>query len=82
MFDPRSFIVPDQPRSDGSGTDKASAPAPQRGPSKGLFKPWLHSGGDRPCVCGHEAAAHMHFRRGDDCGICGAALCARYRRMT
>lgn len=31
------------------------------------------------CMCGHSARAHEHLRRGDDCGICGAALCARYR---
>lgn len=32
------------------------------------------------CGCGHALAAHEHYRRGSDCGICGAAKCAAYRR--
>lgn len=31
------------------------------------------------CVCGHEAAAHEHYRRGDDCGACGPEICGHYR---
>ncbi|MFR9805593.1 hypothetical protein ACL02T_25405 [Pseudonocardia sp. RS010] len=31
------------------------------------------------CVCGHEAEAHEHYRRGDDCGACGASVCGHYR---
>ncbi|MCE3553445.1 hypothetical protein LWC33_18540 [Pseudonocardia sp. RS11V-5] len=30
------------------------------------------------CVCGHEAGAHEHYRPGDDCGACGAAVCGHY----
>jgi hypothetical protein len=30
------------------------------------------------CVCGHEAEAHEHYRPGDDCGACGAAVCGHY----
>jgi hypothetical protein len=32
------------------------------------------------CTCGHARAAHEHYRRGTDCGICGAAGCAAYTR--
>jgi hypothetical protein len=32
------------------------------------------------CVCGHPRAAHEHYRRGSDCGICGVTKCAAYRR--
>lgn len=31
------------------------------------------------CVCGHAAEAHEHYRAGDDCGACGAAVCEHYR---
>jgi hypothetical protein len=31
------------------------------------------------CRCGHDAAAHEHYRRGTDCGACGAQSCARFR---
>jgi hypothetical protein len=30
------------------------------------------------CACGHNRAAHEHFRRGSDCGACGASACARF----
>ncbi|GAA4673222.1 hypothetical protein GCM10023215_00800 [Pseudonocardia yuanmonensis] len=30
------------------------------------------------CVCGHAAEAHEHYRPGDDCGACGAAVCGHY----
>lgn len=29
------------------------------------------------CVCGHDARAHEHYRRGTDCGECGPATCPR-----
>jgi hypothetical protein len=32
------------------------------------------------CVCLHDRAAHEHYRRGSDCGVCGAEGCAAYRR--
>lgn len=32
------------------------------------------------CVCLHPKAAHEHWRRGTDCGICGSATCRAYRR--
>jgi len=32
------------------------------------------------CLCGHERAAHEHWRPGSDCGACGAAACCVYRR--
>jgi hypothetical protein len=31
------------------------------------------------CRCGHDAAAHEHFRPGTDCGACGAQACGRFR---
>jgi hypothetical protein len=33
-----------------------------------------------PCVCGHAKEAHEHYRRGTDCGVCGATACATFRR--
>jgi hypothetical protein len=33
------------------------------------------------CRCGHDAAAHEHFRPGSDCGACGAGRCGRFRRV-
>ena len=33
-----------------------------------------------PCVCSHARAAHEHWRRGTDCGICGPDRCSSYRR--
>jgi len=38
--------------------------------------------GDTPdsvCRCGHVEAAHEHYRRGTDCGICGRDVCASFR---
>jgi hypothetical protein len=32
-----------------------------------------------PCACGHALAAHDHYRRGTDCGACGAGGCAEFR---
>jgi hypothetical protein len=32
-----------------------------------------------PCTCGHAKAAHEHYRKGADCGVCGAATCAAFR---
>ncbi len=32
------------------------------------------------CRCGHEKAAHQHYRRGTDCGVCGATACPRFRK--
>jgi hypothetical protein len=31
------------------------------------------------CGCGHDAAAHEHYRAGSDCGACGADRCGRFR---
>ena len=36
---------------------------------------------DRPaCRCGHDVEAHVHYRYGSDCGVCGEAKCSQYRR--
>jgi hypothetical protein len=32
-----------------------------------------------PCACGHPRSAHEHYRRGTDCGACGAELCDEFR---
>ena len=34
-----------------------------------------------PCACGHAREAHEHYRRGSDCGACGAETCGRFRRQ-
>jgi hypothetical protein len=31
------------------------------------------------CGCGHPAAAHEHYRRGSDCGVCGREVCRAFR---
>lgn len=31
------------------------------------------------CRCGHARAVHEHYRRGRDCGICGAENCPGFR---
>ncbi|MEU7811031.1 hypothetical protein [Pseudonocardia sp. NPDC049154] len=50
----------------GAPTAPPVAPPPQAPASVGT------------CVCGHEAEAHEHYRPGDDCGACGAAVCGHY----
>ena len=30
------------------------------------------------CGCGHVREAHEHYRRGNDCGICGADVCSAF----
>ncbi|MFT3661174.1 MAG: hypothetical protein QM809_07165 [Gordonia sp. (in: high G+C Gram-positive bacteria)] len=35
--------------------------------------------GRRQCVCGHDEAAHRHYRDGSDCALCGDGACARFR---
>jgi hypothetical protein len=30
------------------------------------------------CRCGHVREAHEHYRRGSDCGICGAEVCSAF----
>jgi hypothetical protein len=34
-----------------------------------------------PCACGHAKEAHEHYRRGSDCGVCGAAACDEYSKQ-
>jgi hypothetical protein len=53
----------------------ASVPLPRTDPSAPRAE--IDS---RLCSCGHMAEAHMHLRRGNDCGVCGAAVCARFRQ--
>ncbi len=35
--------------------------------------------GPKGCTCGHEAAAHEHYRRGTDCALC---TCPKFRAGT
>ena len=38
---------------------------------------WFRSRrGSRACTCGHEVAAHEHYRRGTDCALCD---CMKFR---
>lgn len=32
-----------------------------------------------PCTCGHPKEAHEHYRKGTDCGACGAGACSAYQ---
>ncbi|WP_203841092.1 hypothetical protein [Winogradskya humida] len=34
------------------------------------------------CVCGHQHAAHEHYRAGTECTRCGPQSCPRFRRRT
>ncbi|PKZ63936.1 hypothetical protein CYJ73_19360 [Gordonia terrae] len=36
--------------------------------------------GDETCRCGHDRAAHEHYRAGTDCALCGTGDCPRFRR--
>jgi hypothetical protein len=62
---------------------RKAVPRPERAPDRVPEPP--DAGSARPgtdtsrCRCGHDAAAHEHYRPGSDCGACGAAQCARYR---
>jgi hypothetical protein len=62
------FAVPAQRTGTEAGAPTAPpvAPPPQAPARAGV------------CVCGHEAEAHEHYRPGDDCGACGAAVCGHY----
>ncbi|MEZ5212582.1 hypothetical protein [Gordonia sp. (in: high G+C Gram-positive bacteria)] len=31
------------------------------------------------CVCGHDRAAHAHYRDGTDCSLCADGSCPRFR---
>jgi hypothetical protein len=62
---------------------RKAAPRPERVaervpelPDAGSARPGTDVSG---CRCGHDAAAHEHYRPGSDCGACGAPQCARYR---
>lgn len=34
------------------------------------------------CRCGHPREAHEHYRRGSDCGVCGAVRCGGFTAAT
>jgi hypothetical protein len=57
-----------------SGTTLASS-VPQR--HLRVVPPAVEALDGRACGCGHAREAHVHYRRGSDCGACG---CGRYHR--
>lgn len=34
------------------------------------------------CVCGHDRAAHAHYRPGTECALCADGSCTRFRPST
>ena len=69
--------LPESPRT------QRGQPPPSAGGGRRVDPPVEPPGAARacaPCVCGHARDAHEHYRSGSDCGICGAAKCAAYRR--
>ncbi|WP_433503739.1 hypothetical protein ACQP04_29205 [Pseudonocardia halophobica] len=64
--------VPAQRTGPGYGTEAGAPTAPPVAPPPQAPAP------AGVCVCGHEAEAHEHYRPGDDCGACGAAVCGHY----
>jgi hypothetical protein len=36
------------------------------------------TGAETVCRCGHQQAAHEHYRRGSDCGVCGRDTCPAF----
>ncbi len=34
---------------------------------------------EEPCLCGHAADAHEHYRDGSDCALCPSGNCLRFR---
>ncbi|MFN8079242.1 MAG: hypothetical protein U0Q19_06725 [Kineosporiaceae bacterium] len=38
-----------------------------------------HDQASPPCVCGHPASAHEHFRAGTECSLCPGTHCPRFR---
>jgi hypothetical protein len=45
----------------------------------GLSRGGEYGGMRRTCTCGHDRAAHRHYRRGSDCASCAIGECPRYR---
>jgi hypothetical protein len=58
-------------------------PAGPARPAPGTVRGGSGAGVPGPCRCrcGHDAAAHEHFRPGTDCGACGARGCAHFRAV-
>jgi hypothetical protein len=56
-------------------SEDARATPPPVGPAPPVAEPVVAA-----CVCSHPRAAHEHYRRGSDCGVCGASVCSAYRR--
>jgi hypothetical protein len=68
---PDETVVPDDPR---ALVDDVPAPAPSARPVAAPPQTAV-----APCLCGHGADAHRHWRRGTDCGTCGLGTCTIYR---
>jgi hypothetical protein len=42
----------------------------------------MATGSELLCRCGHNRAAHEHFRPDTDCALCERGQCDRFRRAT
>jgi hypothetical protein len=62
-------VVPDDARALADAVPSAPAPPVPAAPQAAVAL----------CVCGHDADAHRHWRRGNDCGTCGLGACTVYR---
>ena len=40
----------------------------------------MHASAHDVCRCGHERAAHEHYRGGTECSLCSPTACPRFRR--
>jgi hypothetical protein len=41
----------------------------------------MHASPHDVCRCGHERAAHEHYRGGTECSLCSPTTCPRFRRQ-
>jgi hypothetical protein len=62
--------IPAIPGQRQSGDVTAAPPVAPVAPPKAIVE---------PCLCGHAREAHKHFRRGTDCGACGAQECGAFK---
>lgn len=63
----------DAPAVAGGTVARGAIPQQRSGTSTGT------AGGVGHCRCGHGVEAHVHYRSGRDCGVCGGHVCRRYR---
>jgi hypothetical protein len=46
--------------------------------SEGIMSSDAVDGRNLRCSCGHAHEAHEHYRRGSDCALCPAGVCAKF----